>query len=302
MKNTNLKLIPSVLISFMVLCCANGHLMAVMEGADLLMESGDSKTVKGTVTAFHNYYLKNVEVTVKKTGLKALTDSLGRFEINAGSGDVLLFTANGFEKNSRKLASDDGHISVNMILVPGRKYKKQAIGYGHIYEKDLAYAVKHYSDFNNDFIKYADMRELLEHELVGVIVKDLGTIQVFLHGEEELIHAELTGPRATDREFVKHFYKRGGEELGQASPSLGNRVSNHQSYKQIFERGGDISRGGLSNNNGAAIFVLDGRIVPNIDFLRPGDVKSVKLIRDVGTVRYGSNSANGAVLINTKHL
>jgi hypothetical protein len=302
MKNTNFKLILSGLISFMVLCFANGHAMAVIKSADLLMESSDNKTVKGTVTAFHNYYLKNVEVTVKNTGSKALTDSLGRFEISASSGDVLLFTANGFEKNHRKVASDDDPISVNMILVPGRKYKKKAIANGHIYEKDLAYAVRHYSDFNNDFMKYSDMRELLEHELVGVIVKDLGKIQVFLHGEEELIRAELIGPRATDKEFVKHFYKRGGEEMGQASPSLGNRVSNHQSYTQIYERGGDISRGGLSNDNGAAIFVLDGRIVPSIDFLRPGDIKSVKLIRDVGTVRYGSHSANGVVLINTKHL
>jgi general stress protein YciG len=200
------------------------------------------------------------------------------------------------------VASDDDPISVNMILVPGKKNRKQAVGNGHIYEKDLAYAAKHYIDFNNDFMKYSDMKELLENELVGVIVKDLGKLQVFLNGEEDLIHAELMGPRATDREFVKHFYKRGGEEMGQASPSPGNRVSNHQSYKQIFERGGDTSRGGLSNNNGAAIFVLDGRIVPSIDFLRPGDVKSVKVIRNVGAARYGANGANGAVLINTRHM
>jgi hypothetical protein len=65
--------------------------MAIMESTDLLMRSTDNKTVKGTVTAFHNYYLRNVEVTVKKTGSKTLTDSLGRFEVMASNGDVLIF-------------------------------------------------------------------------------------------------------------------------------------------------------------------------------------------------------------------
>ena len=302
MKNTPSKLILSVFLSFAVLSLANGQKRAIKKRSDRLIQTSDILTVKGTVTAFNNYYLQNAEITTRKTGSKAFTDSLGRFEIIASSGDVLLFMANGFEKNRRKVASADDEISVNMILVPGKKNKKLAAGNGHMDERDLAYAIEHYSEFNNDFMKYSDMKKLLQKELVGVTVKDQGNIQVFLYGEEELLRTELIGTRATDPEFDKDIYKRVGEERSQAKQSLGYRISDQQSIQQVYEQGGDISSGESLGNKGAAIFVFDGRIVPSIDFLSPGDVKSVKLLRNVGTARYGSHGANGVVLINTKHM
>lgn len=301
MKNTPSKLILSVFLSFAVLFLANGQKKAIKERSDRLIETSDILTVKGTVTAFNNYYVKNVEVTSRKTRSKAITDSLGRFEIMASGGDVLNFKANGFENNRRKVASDEDEISVNMILVPNKKNKKLAVGYGHMYERDLAYAIEHYSDFNNDFMKYSDIKELLQKELVGVKVVDLGGIQVFLHSEEELLRSELYGPRVTIKEHDKAFNTRAGEEIYISKQPVGTRISDNQSIKQIYEQGGDIGSGGLSGNS-AAIFVLDGRIVPSIDFLSPGDVKSVKLLRNVGPARYGSQGANGVVLINTKHM
>jgi hypothetical protein len=301
MKNTPSKLILSVFLSFAVLFLANGQKKAIKERSDRLIETSDILTVKGTVTAFNNYYVKNVEVTSRKTRSKAITDSLGRFEIMASGGDVLNFKANGFENNRRKVASDEDEISVNMILVPNKKNKKLAVGYGHMYERDLAYAIEHYSDFNNDFMKYSDIKELLQKELVGVKVVDLGGIQVFLHSEEELLRSELYGPRVTIKEHDKAFHTRVGEEIYISKQPVGTRISDNQSFKQVYNQGGDISSGGLSGNS-AAIFVLDGRIVPSIDFLNPGDVKSVKLLRNVGPARYGSQGANGVVLINTKHM
>ena len=302
MKNTPSKLILSVFLSFAVLFLANGQKKAIKERSDRLIETSDILTVKGTVTAFNNYYVKNVEVTSRKTRSKAFTDSLGRFEIMVSGGDVLNFKANGFENNRRKMVSDEDEISVNMILVPDKKNKTLAVGYGHMYERDLAYAIEHYSDFNNDFMKYSDIKELLQKELVGVKVVDLGEVQVFLHGEEAYARSELYEPRIMIKEHDKAFNRRAGEEIYISDQPVGTRISDHQSYKQIYEQGGDIGSGGLSGNNGAAIFVLDGRIVPSIDFLSPGDVKSVKLLRNVGSARYGSQGANGVVLINTKHM
>ncbi|KPL14280.1 MAG: hypothetical protein AMS23_01530 [Bacteroides sp. SM1_62] len=302
MKNTKLKLILLVLLSFGVLFFANGQKRAMKKRANLLIETTDIMKVKGTVTAFHNYYLRNAEITVRKTGSKALTDSLGRFEIMAFSGDVPVFMANGFEKNRRKVASADDEISVNMILAPGKKNKKIAVDYGHMYERDLAYAIEHYSDFNNDFMKYSDMKELLQKELVGVQVVDMGEIQVFIHGEEAEVRSEFYGPTVTYDVFDKDPHKRAGRERTHDSQPLGYRLPDSQSIRQVYEQGGDIISGELSENNGAAIFVLDGRIVPSIDLLSPGDVKAVKLLRNVGTARYGPQGANGVVLINTKHL
>ena len=57
----------------------------------------------------------------------------------------------------------------------------------------------------------------------------------------------------------------------------------------------------FSEDNDAALFVLDGMIVSNIDFLDPWDVKSITLLKDLGgSGIYGSRGRNGVVLINTK--
>ena len=302
MQKANLKLVLLVLLSFGVLFFANAQKRATKKRAKLLLENTDLTKVRGTVTAFHNYYLKNAEVTVKKSGAKAYTDSLGRFEIMAFDGDVLIFMANGFEKNRRIVATDEDQMSVNMILASGKKNKRLVVGNEHMLARDLEYAIEHYGDFNNDFMKYSDMKELLKKELTGVIVVDQGKIQVFLHGQEAETRSEFYQPAVPDYDFDKDPYKRSGAERIPSNQPTGNRLRDPQSYNQINERSGDISSVGLSGNKGAAVFVLDGRIVPSIDLLSPGDVKAVKLLRNVGTSRYGPQGANGVVLINTRHL
>jgi hypothetical protein len=81
---------------------------------------------------FNNYYLTNTEVISKKTKTKTLTDSLGKFEIMAQSGDVLTFNANGFEKNQRKVEKDNDPLAVNMILLKGDKNEEIAVAYGAV--------------------------------------------------------------------------------------------------------------------------------------------------------------------------
>ena len=302
MKKPLSKLILAVFLSFAVFFIASAQKQAKKERSDRLFESSDNVKVRGTVTAFNNYYVNNVEVTSRKTKSNAYTDSLGRFEISAFGGDVLNFKANGFENNLRKVASDEDEISVNMVLVPDKKNKKLVVGYGHMIEKDLAYALEHYTDLNNDYMKYSDMKELLQKELVGVKVVDMGEIQVFMNGNEGYARSELYEPRVIIKEHDKAFNRRAGEEIYVSNQPLGTRISDSWSYKDVYNQGEDIGSGGLSQNGGAAIFVLDGRIVSSIDFLHPGDVKSVKLLRNVGTAKYGSKGAYVVVLINTKHM
>ena len=247
MKNTHSKLILSVFLSFAVLFLANGQKKAIKERVDRLIETGEIITVKGTVTAFNNYYVMNAEVTARKTRSKVFTDSLGRFEIMVPGEDVLFFKANGFEKNRRKVSLNENEISVNMILMPGEKNRNIVVAFGHLYEENIAYAIEHYHNFNNDFGKYPNLSELLRAELVGARVTDQGNIQVFIRGSD------------------------------------------------IF------GASGLSDNNGAATFVLNGVIVPSIDFLNPWEVTSITMLKDAaGAGIYGSYGANGVVLINTK--
>lgn len=182
MKNTQTKLVLSVFLSFAVLSFANGQKKAIKERADRLIETGDLIAVNGTVTAFNKYYVNNAIVTARKTRSNAFTDSLGRFEFMVPMGDVLIFKANGFEKNRREVSANEDEISVNMILMPGKKNEKIAVDYGHMHEKDIAYAVEHYSDNNNNFPLYSDIKELLQAELLGTRVTDQGSIQVFIRG------------------------------------------------------------------------------------------------------------------------
>jgi TonB-dependent SusC/RagA subfamily outer membrane receptor len=210
-------------------------------------KSGDELVkVSGTVTAFEHFYVKNAEVSAKKTKSKALTDSLGRFEIMARKGDALIFSANGFEKNRRKVTGSGEPMNVNLILMEGAKHRKVAVGYGHLSEKDLTYALHNYSNLNNDYLKYTDMKDLLSRELVGVKVVDQGGIKVYSQGSQNVMNSNV------------------------------------------------------SSNTGEALFVVDGVIVPSIDYLQPRDIKSVRMLKGAEASIYGSRSANGVVLIETR--
>lgn len=247
MKTTHSKLIFSVFLSFALLFFANGQQKTIEERADRLIETEDFITVNGTVTAFTNYNVNNAEVTSRKTGSKAYTDSLGMFEIMAANGDVLVFRAKGFEKNRRKLSANENEITVDMILVPGEKNEKKAVVYGHMHEKDLTYALEDKNIINNDFSAYNDMRELLQASL------------------------------------------------------LGTRVTDQDGSVRVYIRGRDISSVGLTENNGAAKFAVEGMIVRDVDYLNPRDVRSVRLLTGHEATRiYGSHGANGVVLIRTK--
>ena len=70
---------------------------------------------------------------------------------------------------------------------------------------------------------------------------------------------------------------------------------------QVFIRGRYSSSTRFPENNGAATFALDGMIVRDVDFLNPRDVKSIRLLTGHEATRiYGSQGANGVVLIKTK--
>lgn len=185
MKNTSSKLILSVFLSIALLSFAYGQNKAHKERADKLIETRELITVKGTVTAFNNYYVKNAEITSRKTRIKAFTDSLGMFDIRVARGDVLVFNANGFEKNRRKLSENEHDITVDMILVPGVKNEKLVVDFGHMNEKDLVYALEHHNIINNDFPGYHDMGELLQASLLGTrVIDQSGSIQVYVRGRD----------------------------------------------------------------------------------------------------------------------
>ncbi len=58
----------------------------------------------------------------------------------------------------------------------------------------------------------------------------------------------------------------------------------------------------MSTSTGATnpLFVVDGIVVPDIDFLNPGDIERIDVLKDASSAAiYGSRGANGVVLVTT---
>ena len=62
-----------------------------------------------------------------------------------------------------------------------------------------------------------------------------------------------------------------------------------------------IIRGQSTFNSGSnPLFVVDGIIVPAIDYVLPSEVKQIDVLKDAATSIYGSRGANGVILITLK--
>lgn len=60
-------------------------------------------------------------------------------------------------------------------------------------------------------------------------------------------------------------------------------------------------RGQNSLNDGGPLYVVDGVIVEDIDFLNPSDIEKIDILKDASsTAIYGSRGSNGVVIVQTK--
>ena len=57
---------------------------------------------------------------------------------------------------------------------------------------------------------------------------------------------------------------------------------------------------GTISTSGCAVYVVNGQMVDNIDFISPNDVKDISLLKDGSAAIYGSQSGNGVFIINLK--
>ncbi len=60
-------------------------------------------------------------------------------------------------------------------------------------------------------------------------------------------------------------------------------------------------RGAGTTGNAEPLYVVDGMVVSGIDFLNPGDIESIDVLKDAASAAiYGARAANGVVLITTR--
>jgi TonB-dependent SusC/RagA subfamily outer membrane receptor len=126
--------------------------------------------IKGKVTGFHKYPIKNIVVKGKKTKSKTQTNESGTFEIVCLPNDILIFESHSFIPVKYKIRNINDSVIVNLVFKDTKKNKEHAVAYGYMSEDNLTYAVSNLSEENNDFDLYSNVYDLIKGRFAGVTV------------------------------------------------------------------------------------------------------------------------------------
>jgi hypothetical protein len=202
-----------------------------------VIEAQTSKNISGIVTTAGKFQLRNVKVTAQKSGLTAVTDSSGYFDIKCDDKEVLIFSAGGFRDRKVKTGKDNS-IEVDLPFTDDVSNFNLAVSGGHITEKNLKSVVDlNLKKSGKDYSKYNSIFALVSSEVY----------QVRVNGSA-IINKEI-------RSF---------------------------------------------DTNPRVLLVVNDKIVDDIGFVNPADVKNVEFIDGVSATLYGSKGANGVIKITLK--
>jgi TonB-linked SusC/RagA family outer membrane protein len=232
--------------------------------------------VKGIVNDSTGAALVGVSVSVKGTSTGTQTDVNGAFSLNANPGDVLVFSYIGYIKkqvtviNSNTITvvlSRDAH-SLTEVVVTALGVKRS--------EKSLVYAnqVVSGSELNN--VKSDNLKNSLNGKVAGVDISPSssgvgGSVKVILRGNKS-----INGNN-------QPLYVIDGVPMTNTSNANGQPNSTY---------GGTINGAGF----GSATDGGDG-----ISNLNPDDIESITVLEGAAaSALYGSQAANGVVLVTTK--
>lgn len=147
------------------------------------MAQNQNYVVKGVVTAYNHYPLKDVVVKTKKSKITTTTNEKGEFILKMDNKDQVVIEAEGFRKFSKKIEESKMDLKVNLIFLGREKNFRKAVSNGYIHKEDLAYAVDNYSAENNDFIQYNNIYDLIRAKSAGVeIIQEGGRPQFQIRG------------------------------------------------------------------------------------------------------------------------
>ena len=130
--------------------------------------NAQTRVVKGKLTTFNRYPVKNVMVESKKAGSSVMTDSLGDFSLVCMEKDVIKIKNDVFEAVSQKIGEEDRYVSANLIFKDSKKNRDVATGMGYISQDQLTFALTHLSDENNDFCNYTNVFQLVQGKVADL--------------------------------------------------------------------------------------------------------------------------------------
>lgn len=134
-----------------------------------MIANGQTELITGKVYAFKDTPIANVKITAKKAKKSAVTDEMGNFSIECKANDKLVFEADGFRREIKKVVEGQ-RLNVKMLFMDNPRNTEIAIGSGHLTEESLMYAKSNFLEYNNDFSNYPDIYTLIKGKFPGVQV------------------------------------------------------------------------------------------------------------------------------------
>lgn len=144
-----------------------------------------------------------------------------------------------------------------------------------------------------------------------VAIKNQATLEVIMSEGSQLLNEVVVIGYGTQRksDLTGSVASIKSEELQKvATSSVTQALQGKIAGVQVTAASGRPGDGavvrvrGVGTFNGAApIYVVDGVILDNMDFLNPNDIESIEVLKDASAAAiYGTRGANGVILVTTK--
>ena len=239
----------------------------------------NAQTVSGTVSDETGRKLPDVSIVVKGTSGGAITDSLGRFRINAASDAILVLSSVGFNIMEVPVS---GRSSINVtlasstpqdlgeVVITALGINKQARG--------LGYSATNVKSDELTINRTPNLLNALQGKVAGVNITSLGT-----------------GPAGTSKIRIRGQSSIGGQNdplivINGVPVSSGN-----------FNAGNTIG----GNANGSTVGVKGGGVFSDggdgLSSINPDDIENMTILKGApAAALYGSRAQNGVIMITTK--
>lgn len=196
-------------------------------------------------------------------------------------------------------------VDTNGEAVIGANVKLKGSNQGTITDVDGNFSLENVSEdiLIVSYIGFEEQEVAIKgRKYVKVILKEnsqlLDEVVVVGYGAQKKVN--LTGAVASLD--VKQLESR---PITSASQSLAGKIAGvhiAQSSGMAGADGAQITIRGLGTlNNTSPLILIDGVISPNMDVVNPADIESISVLKDAASASiYGSQAANGVVLVSTK--
>ncbi|MDI3319735.1 SusC/RagA family TonB-linked outer membrane protein [Pinibacter soli] len=253
-----------------------------LDGMELAIQASNLEVVMadpitGKITGPDGSPIANATVSIKGTSKGTTTNSNGIFTLAAKKGDVLIISYVGYTPQQITVG-DESNISVS-LLVASQQMNEVVVTALGIQKKsrDLTYATQKLNNSDLTTVKDANFVNSLSGKVAGV------TITKSSSGTGGSARVLLRGNKSTQNN--QPLYVIDGIPLPNFSPSQPT---------DVWGQGSTSSGSSFSSAPGR-----DGG--DGISNLNPDDIESVTVLKGAsGAALYGSQAANGAIVITTK--